>query len=378
MNLEKLIQLFHYPISLGFTEIDLGKVITFFLLLALAIIIAHIVAKLVEKKLFPLLRLPHHFNKVVKRFVFFAMVVIGFFQILTLLGVDFSSVANLFTIINVKLFTIGETPVGLGSIVLFLVLIILVIILSRTISNFVLTRGLAKVQMDPGTKYVLKRVTEYSLITIGAIIAFQTIGINLSGLAVIFGLLSVGIGFGLQNITSNFISGMILLFERPIKVGDRITVGDTQGDVEEINIRATTIRSLDNISMIVPNSEFVQSKVMNWSHGDIRVRINVNVGVSYNSDLSAVFTALRKVAEENPNILSTPQPDILLLEFGDSSWNMRLRVWISDPKQYYPILSELNCAIVEKFRQHNVEIPFPQRDLHVRSPLPVPLQTGRN
>jgi len=91
-----------------------------------------------------------------------------------------------------------------------------------------------------------------------------------------------------------------------------------------------------------------------------------------------VFTALRKVAEENPNILSTPQPDILLLEFGDSSWNMRLRVWISDPKQYYPILSELNCAIVEKFRQHNVEIPFPQRDLHVRSPLPVPLQTGRN
>ena len=128
-----------------------------------------------------------------------------------------------------------------------------------------------------------------------AIVAFQTIGINLSGLAVIFGLLSVGIGFGLQNVVSNFIAGLILLFERPISVGDRVTVGDTEGDVMEIKIRATIIRSLNNISIIVPNSEFISGRVINWSHGDAKVRLEIEVGVSYNSDLDLVLASLKEV-----------------------------------------------------------------------------------
>ena len=125
--------------------------------------------------------------------------------------------------------------------------------------------------------------------------AFQFVGINLSGLAVIFGLLSVGIGFGLQNVTSNFIAGLILLFEQPIKIGDRIMVGDTEGDVLEINIRSTTIRSLNNVSIIVPNSEFVSSNVVNWSHGDPKIRLVVEVGVSYQSDLDTVLRSLQEV-----------------------------------------------------------------------------------
>jgi small-conductance mechanosensitive channel len=189
-------------------------------------------------------------------------------------------------------------------------------------------------------------------------------------LAVIFGLLSVGIGFGLQNVTSNFIAGLILLFERPIEIGDRVTIGGTVGDVVAINIRSTTIRTLNNISIIVPNSEFVSSRVVNWSHGDPTVRLDLPVGVSYDSDLDLVVKALREVADENSKILKEPQTEVFFANFGDSSWNLALRVWLSDLVHYYQIQSEINSAIVRKFRELGVEIPYPQRDLHLKSPIP--------
>ena len=170
------------------------------------------------------------------------------------------------------------------------------------------------------------------------------------------------------------VSGLILLIERPIKVGDRVTIGDTEGDVLEINMRSTTIKSLSNISIIVPNSEFVSSKVVNWSHRDLKVRLDIDVGVSYGSNLEKVLAGLREVAEENKEILKAPPPEVLHLGFGDSSWNMRLRVWIADPKRHPVVRSDINCAIVRKFRSNNIAIPFPQRDLHIRSPLPVPFK----
>jgi small-conductance mechanosensitive channel len=166
---------------------------------------------------------------------------------------------------------------------------------------------------------------------------------------------------------------LILLFERPIKVGDRVTVGGIEGDVIEINIRSTTIRSLNNIDIIVPNSEFVSSQVVNWSHGDRKIRLDIEVGVSYNSDLETVLRSLKEVALENPEILRDPEPDVHLREFGDSSWNMKLRIWIDNPKRHPAVRSDINCAIVRKFRENGVEIPFPQRDFHLRSPLPTPL-----
>ncbi|MEJ2544449.1 MAG: mechanosensitive ion channel, partial [Calditrichaceae bacterium] len=224
-----------------------------------------------------------------------------------------------------------------------------------------------KLQIDASTQFTMLRVTHYVIMIIGAIIAFQFIGINLSGLAVIFGLLSVGIGFGLQNVTSNFIAGLILLFERPIQIGDRVMVGDTEGDVLDINIRSTSIRSLSNVSIIVPNSEFISNRVINWSHGDKKIRLDVEVGVSYNSDLDTVLRCLSEVAAENEKVLKNPESDVLFKSFGDSSWNMVLRVWIPDPKYHHITRSEINCAIVRKFRENKVEIPFPQRDLHLRS-----------
>ncbi len=276
-------------------------------------------------------------------------------------------------VLNFTLFELNQTPVTITSIMMFIIGMLLFYILSRILTRFLLQRLLARFQVDRGTSYMLVRITHYIIMIIGAIISFQFIGISLSGLAVIFGLLSVGIGFGLQNVTSNFVAGLILLLERPIKIGDRVLVGETEGDVTEINIRSTTIRSLNNISIIVPNSEFVSTNVVNWSHGDTSVRLIIDVGVSYQSDLDTVLRCLHEVAEENPAVLDDPKPDVLLAGFGDSSWNMKLRAWIDHPKNHYVIRSELNCEIVRKFRKNGVEIPFPQRDLHVRSSMTIPM-----
>jgi small-conductance mechanosensitive channel len=277
-------------------------------------------------------------------------------------------------ILNFQLFELNKTPVTILSIVMFLVMVFIFFIISRIFNRLILKSILARFDIEKGIRFNLLRISHYLIMVSGVVIGFQFVGINLGGLAVIFGLLSVGIGFGLQNVTSNFVAGLILLFERPIKVGDRVTVGEVDGDVISINMRSTTVRSLNNIAIIVPNSEFISSKVTNWSYGDPKIRLDVAVGVSYSSDIDLVIRALTEVAREHPDILKIPEPTVLLKEFGDSSWNMLLRVWLGSTRRYYKIKSELNIGIVRKFHDYGVEIPFPQRDLHVRSPLPLPLK----
>jgi small-conductance mechanosensitive channel len=281
-------------------------------------------------------------------------------------------------VLNYTLFSIKQTPVSLASIILFILLLFAFVVLARVVGNVILKRFFARLQVEEGISYSLIRITQYVIMITGVIVSLQFVGIDLSGLVVIFGLLSVGIGFGLQNITSNFVSGLVLLIERPIRVGDRVTVGDTLGDVVEINMRSTTIRTLTNIAIIVPNSEFISSDVINWSHGDPRVRLDLPIGVSYNSDLETVLRSLREVAMENNEVLKEPHPEINFSGFGDSSWDMELRVWLESPKRYQNVRSDLNCAIVTKFRENNVEIPFPQRDLHLRSSIPFPVPKQEN
>ncbi len=281
--------------------------------------------------------------------------------------------ASVETVLNYTLFTIKQTPVTLVSIFIFVLLLLCFAVIARIIGKVILKRFFAQIQVEEGVSYSLIRITQYLIMIAGVVISFQFIGVDLSGLVFIFGLLSVGIGFGLQNITSNFVSGLVLLIERPIRVGDRVTVGDTLGDVLEINMRSTTIRTLTNISIIVPNSEFTSSNVINWSHGDPKVRLDLAIGVSYNSDLATVLRSLREVADENEDLLKQPEPEVNFIGFGSSSWELELRVWLASPKKYQVVRSDLNCAIVEKFRANNVEIPFPQRDLHLRTSIPVPI-----
>lgn len=270
-------------------------------------------------------------------------------------------------ILNLQLFTVNDVPVTVSSIFIFLLLITGFIFLAIFVRRQLNRRILKRFKIDRGTSYTLSRVSQYIIITVGVLISFNFVGINLSSLTVIFGLLSVGIGFGLQNITSNFISGLIILFERPISVGDRVMVNEIEGDITEINIRSTMVRTVNNISIIVPNSEFVSKDVINYSHGDPSYRLDINVGVAYNSDLDTVLKALEEAAEANESVMKRPKPEVHLIEFGDSSWNMQLRSWIEDVKYYPKVRNELNQAIVRIFRSYNIEIPFPQRDLHMRS-----------
>lgn len=276
-------------------------------------------------------------------------------------------------VLSFQLFSISEAPVTVASILIFLLLLTFFILAGIFARRALNRRVFKRIKIDPGTSYTLSRITQYAIITIGVLVSFNFVGINLSSLTVIFGLLSVGIGFGLQNITANFISGLIILFERPISVGDRVVVSDIEGDVTEINIRATMVRTVNNIYIIVPNSEFVSKNVINYSHGDPSYRLDIDVGVSYKSDLDTVLKALEEVAENNKSVMQNPDPEVHLIEFGESSWNMELRVWISDVKHYPRIRNELNQAIVRTFQKYDVEIPFPQRDLHVRSSVKLPI-----
>lgn len=272
--------------------------------------------------------------------------------------------------LELTLFQIQETPVTLLSIFIFVLFIMGFSYLAGIVKRILNNKILPKFIEDSGLRYTLSRTSQYVILIIGVLISFQFLGIDLTGLTVILGFLSVGIGFGLQNITSNFISGLIVLFERPISVGDRVMVNNIEGDVIEINIRATKIKTVDNISIIVPNSEFVSKDVINYSHGDPTYRLGIDVGVSYGSDLETVLRALNEVAEENENVLKHPPHDVQFRAFGDSAWDMRLLVWIADVKNYPKVRTEINKAIVNKFREYNIEIPFPQRDLHIRSNAP--------
>jgi small-conductance mechanosensitive channel len=283
--------------------------------------------------------------------------------------------AEIGKVIEYPLLYINQRPITLTSIIVGIVILLIFVVFSKALRKIIKTRVFPKYTLDEGIQLAILRVTHYLLVALGIIIAVQSIGLNLTSLAVVFGLLSVGIGFGLQHVVSNFISGLIILFERPIKIGDRITIGDVLGDVENISLRATLIRTIDNISIIVPNSEFITSRVINWSHRDPRIRVHIAVGVAYGSDVSLVTRSLLEVTENHPEVLKNPPPKVWFNEFGNSSLNFELLVWIPDPKRRFDIISELNKEIDGIFRKNKIQIPFPQRDLHIRSSIPIEAQT---
>ncbi|MDN5203243.1 mechanosensitive ion channel [Fulvivirgaceae bacterium BMA10] len=268
------------------------------------------------------------------------------------------------------LFKIKDTNITLLWIISFVLSFVLLVVLASRVKRLLIKKILPRYKLDSGLTQSIGTMTKYTILVIGFFIIITTAGIDLSALGLIAGALGVGIGFGLQNITNNFISGLIILFERPIKVGDRIEVGDISGDVVEIGARATTVLTNDNINIILPNSHFIDSQVINWSHNDRMVRFRFPVGVSYNEDPRLVRKLLLEVAEENHGVLKKPQPDVLFDEFGESSLNFYLVVWTKNYTERPKILkSQLYYAIFKKFKDNNIEIPFPQRDLHIKSGL---------
>jgi small-conductance mechanosensitive channel len=271
-------------------------------------------------------------------------------------------------ILRSPLFTIGDTEVTFISVVWLIVFILLLFITTGVIRKYVVGRLLQRTRLDIGIQHAITTITTYVIILIGLIVLLQTAGIDLTTLNVLVGALGIGVGFGLQNIVNNFISGLIILLERPIKIGDRIEVGSIEGDVVKIGGRSTTVLTNDNISVIVPNSKFILENVVNWSHNERTVRFRIPVSVAYGSDIKLVEKALLEVAKDNPDVLDNPEPAVRFLEFGDSGLLFELRAWtMTLIHKKGKLISALNFAIYDKFKKHNIEIPFPQRDIHIRS-----------
>lgn len=269
--------------------------------------------------------------------------------------------------LSVPIFSIGNTDVTLWTLTYLILLLVLLYYVTTKLNKIVVYKLLANSKIELGVRVAVGTIFRYVILTVGFIIILQTVGINLSSITILLGALGVGIGFGLQNITNNFVSGLIILFERPIKVGDRIEVTGITGDVINISMRATTIVTNDNISIIVPNSEFISSTVINWSHSDRKVRFNFPVGVSYKEDPENIKQILLDVANTNPGVLREPKPDVLFTEYGDSSLVFDLRVWTDQYITKPGVLkSQLYFEIFKSFKEKGVEIPFPQRDLHIK------------
>ncbi len=250
-----------------------------------------------------------------------------------------------------------------AAVTFFLVLLSLTRLVQRTAE----TRIFPKSRIDVGVQNSLKTLIGYAGLIVAFLVAVSAVGFNLSNLAIIAGALSIGIGFGLQSIVSNFVSGLILLFERPIKVGDWVVTSSGEGFVKKISVRATEIETFDRASVIVPNSELISSSVTNWTHKDKIGRVIVPVGVSYSADPEKVIELLEAVAKEHPQILDYPEPFIYFADFADSSLNFEVRGFISDVKSGIKIRSELRVAIFKKLKEAGIEIPFPQRDVHFKS-----------
>ena len=271
-------------------------------------------------------------------------------------------------IMNYSLFQLGESSLTIGLIITLVSSLILLFVVSEWLRKILVNKILKRYQLEISTRQSIGTMMKYFLILAGLFSILQTTGIDLSAFGILAGAIGVGIGFGLQNITNNFISGLIILFEQPIKIGDRIEVGDVSGDVIKISARSTMIVTNDNISIIVPNSQFIDSQVINWSHNDRNIRFNFPVGVSYKENPEKIKNVLLQVAKANEGVLSNPAPDVIFEEFGDNSLNFNLRVWTSEYISKPKVLrSLLYYEVFKRFSEEGIEIPFPQRDIHIKS-----------
>ncbi|HUR60636.1 MAG TPA: mechanosensitive ion channel domain-containing protein [Opitutaceae bacterium] len=266
------------------------------------------------------------------------------------------------------LLRLGEQTITVLTIAKIVFWVTAILVLNRVFQRIILRRLLNHTRLNPGLQFAIAKMFGYAVVVLGFYVALVANGVNLSSLAVVAGALGLGIGFGLQGIVANFVSGIVLLAERPVSVGDRIEVEGVAGRVTKIAMRATTVLTNDNIAIIVPNSQLTSNPVTNWSHGGTRVRLRLPVGVAYGTDPERVRAILLATAYRHPAVLKTPEATLFFDGFGDNALNFELAVW-TDTMTHSPrrFRSELNFLIERSLRENAIEIPFPQRVVHVRT-----------
>lgn len=279
-------------------------------------------------------------------------------------GAEKTFPADLFEVLNYQI-RFGDVEINTMGFIYALLVLFVVNIVSVIWQGLLHDKILTQSLMEEGLKLTITRISTYILWGIGILMALRIMGISSTSLAVIFGALGIGIGFGLQHIVGNFISGIILLFERPMQVGDVIEVGGTWGIVKEINVRSTHLKTYDNSDLIVPNSDFISQRVINWSFKDPKVRRTITVGVAYGSDIARVKEILVDIANTNNRVYRQPAPDALFADFGDSALIFKLRVWVHI-ENFLSVESDIRSEIDRRFREAKIMIPFPQRDLYIK------------
>lgn len=268
-------------------------------------------------------------------------------------------------LLSITLFQIGENEITLLSLISIAITLVIAYLVSRYLRKFLRKKVFHSEMFDKGAQHSILTIIHYLIMLIGVYAALNIVGIQLTALLAAAGVLGIALGFGLKTIISNFVSGLIIIGERNMQVGDRITVEDQWGEVTEITMRSTTVTTNDNVEVVVPNEDFITKKVINWTRQDSRVRIHVPIGVAYGSDVEEVRKILKEIAEDHESVLDNPDPRVFFKAFGDSSLNFDLACWIPDPGKKLPIKSDLNYEIERRFREENIEIPFPQRDIHM-------------
>ena len=269
-------------------------------------------------------------------------------------------------------------PITLADLGLALLLLVITFIATKNLPGVMEIVLLQRLPLDPGARFAIKALSQYLIVAIGTIAAFNTIGAEWSSIQWLIAALSVGLGFGLQEIVANFISGIILLFERPIRVGDTVTVGDITGKVSRIRIRATTIMSWDKQELLVPNKEFITGRLLNWTLTDQMIRIIIPVGIAYGTDADRAIQLLAEVAEENEYVLKEPAPIVSFDEFGDNALILQLRCYLGSLEHRIETITALHRAIYNRFNDAGIAIAFPQRDIHLDTAKPLDIRISRS
>ncbi len=277
---------------------------------------------------------------------------------------------KIFHLLNDKIVALGDLKLSILSIIVAILVLILSYILSRLSTKFLKKEYLKKSSLHKGTKLIIERFIKIFIFIVGFFISFQILGINLSSLAIFAGIIGLGIGFGIQNILSNFISGIIILFEQPIMVGDYLTVGSLDGVVTEIRTRSTTVTTRDNIRVIVPNSTFISENVINWSREDPKIRIHIPVGIEETaSKLDLARDILLQIASEHPKVLKDPKPSVWFETFGNSTFNLTLLIWIESAILRHYVVSDINFEIAKRYAENGIDITYPYTNLLFKNDL---------
>ncbi len=338
-------------------QISLLGVFGFVALFAAGLIVAKIFQSDVIRRFFSRFKLDPNFSAIVTTILSVAALVFFTVSAVNAAGIPLPWNAPL-----------PGVALSLVQIFLLIALLIAIFWISSRTKRFLFNRFLVNSGLDRALQYAISQIVSNIVLVVGIFIVLENTGIHLGALTVFAGAVGVGVGFGLHNIASNFISGLVILAERPITIGDRVEVAGVIGQVQQIRARSTVIVTNDNIATIVPNTKFIDSPVTNWTYGDPRVRFRIPIGVAYGSDVEKVREMLIAAGAENPHTLKDPAPSVFFRGFGDNSLNFELVAWSSEmshrPSRYR---SDLNFSIERKLREAGIEIPFPQRDLHIRN-----------